>query len=99
MPQETENDLFEASSLCLCPIWKGYAGESYQVRQVVRCANTGNFVAFFCQYTVPNQQHRRDVTVELAEAHHLTPVQTLTATLWLKEMTQQYPPTKQKHPS
>jgi hypothetical protein len=96
--QRIEHELDEAG-LRLCPIWVGKAGESEQVRQVVRCKTSGGFIAFFCQYSAPNRQHNRYINAEIADRRHMSTSQFSAAVEWLKYMAKQYPASKIAHPS
>jgi hypothetical protein len=98
--RDSENMLgiLQTVDLHLSPAWQGFAGESQQIRQIVR-TRTGYFVAFFCQYTTRDPLQSVCVTTEVTPGDHISSHQRAAAEVWIKHMTAQYPPSKPHHPS
>ena len=92
------HEILGGAGLCLSPAWQGMAGESQQLRQILR-TNTGFFVAFFCQYTTKDPHQSIHVTTEVTSGDHITPGQRAAARTWISHMSAQYPPSKPTHPS
>ena len=81
-------------------------GQSKQVRQTIRCAVTGQFIAFFCRNVIPSKSVGiRQSTAKTEHNAYVTtadilPTQQAAAEQWIAYMYQEFPyHTDHDHPS
>lgn len=79
-----------------------WVGPSYQIRRQLRL-ESGKFVAFFCQFTVPRSERfnreERTCVHSFLTTGHLSEQQREVANAWLKSMQRRYPGLPFGHPS